>query len=78
MTKFLQRLGLFLILTAGIRCKSTECQEKPNDRCVCTFQYDPVCGCNGRPMEMPAEQRVMELPNIRKGHATEMRRKIET
>ncbi|MDQ3142116.1 MAG: hypothetical protein M3Q56_07705 [Bacteroidota bacterium] len=24
------------------------CIEKINENCVCTLQYDPVCGCNNK------------------------------
>lgn len=27
-------------------CDKTECTEKVKEDCVCTMQYDPVCGCN--------------------------------
>lgn len=30
-------------------CKEGEdCSEKLKDDCVCTRQYDPVCGCNDK------------------------------
>ena len=41
-------IGL-LFTIAG--CKSStpnECQEKPKENCICTRQYDPVCGCNNK------------------------------
>lgn len=36
-----------LILTAT-SCKRNKCVEKSRTDCVCTFQYDPVCGCNNK------------------------------
>ena len=29
-------------------CTKNNCVETPKDDCVCTQQYDPVCGCNGK------------------------------
>ena len=41
-------IAVFLAL-AG--CKSSlgdECREQPKEDCMCTQQYDPVCGCNNK------------------------------
>lgn len=27
-------------------CTKEDCKEKVKEDCVCTMQYDPVCGCN--------------------------------
>lgn len=41
-------------LTCLLGCAKTaveptsDCQPKVNTTCVCTMQYDPVCGCDGR------------------------------
>ncbi len=37
--------GLF---TLAFSCKSNKCVENPKQDCVCTMQYDPVCGCNNK------------------------------
>jgi hypothetical protein len=37
--------GCFFMLTLN-GCATRKCIEKPIDDCVCTMQYDPVCGCN--------------------------------
>ncbi len=42
-------LFLFIILSFAIACKTTQnCEENPRTDCICTEQYDPVCGCNGK------------------------------
>jgi hypothetical protein len=39
-------LSTALIAAAATNCKKTECVEKPKADCMCTMEYDPVCGCN--------------------------------
>ncbi|MBX2891991.1 MAG: hypothetical protein KF734_13765 [Saprospiraceae bacterium] len=37
------------LLSFALSCKSNKCAEKPiSADCVCTMQYDPVCGCNNK------------------------------
>ena len=42
---FLKLTGLLLLVQFG-NCTNKQCVEKPNVDCVCTMEYDPVCGCN--------------------------------
>ncbi len=28
--------------------KESLCEEMAQENCACTYQYDPVCGCNGK------------------------------
>jgi len=43
-----------IMLLAVFSCESqtaeleTDCVEKVKPNLVCTMQYDPVCGCNGK------------------------------
>lgn len=37
-----------LLLAAASRCQEPVCEENPKENCICTFQYQPVCGCNGK------------------------------
>ena len=42
-------LLLAFILTTAFRCHPTQnCVENPKPDCICTLQYDPVCGCNNK------------------------------
>ncbi|GAB4494025.1 MAG: hypothetical protein OHK0019_19300 [Saprospiraceae bacterium] len=39
-------IGFF---TIAFSCKTaSKCVENPKKDCVCTMQYDPVCGCNNK------------------------------
>lgn len=40
-------LQFFILLGLG-SCSTKQCIEKPVADCVCTMQYDPVCGCNNK------------------------------
>lgn len=41
-------LIVLVMLTVGVGCLAKKCIEKPAGDCVCTMQYDPVCGCNNK------------------------------
>ncbi|HOS84396.1 MAG TPA: Kazal-type serine protease inhibitor [Bacteroidales bacterium] len=40
-------LILFSIIALS-SCKSSACIEKQSTNCVCTYEYNPVCGCNNK------------------------------
>lgn len=48
--KILKSLKITLIFLSMIgcilSCQKDECEESPKTDCICTQQYDPVCGCN--------------------------------
>ena len=41
---------LLMLVPLGIisSCSTKKCIEHPIDDCMCTLQYDPVCGCNNK------------------------------
>lgn len=41
--------ALTLFLALGLTaCQETECVERLAGNCICTKEYDPVCGCNDK------------------------------
>lgn len=45
---FLLSISIVLISGAASCRAKDKCVEKINPDCMCTMQYDPVCGCNGK------------------------------
>jgi hypothetical protein len=42
-------LPFALLLASAIACNPAKtCRENPKPDCICTQQYDPVCGCNNK------------------------------
>ena len=41
---------IYLFMTIGFTgsCTSGKCVEHPIADCICTMNYDPVCGCNNK------------------------------
>lgn len=40
--------------------KTSVCSDKESANCVCTTQYDPVCGCNKKHIVIHARPSAME------------------
>lgn len=46
----MKKILVFALLSAALTaCHTTKnCRENPKPDCLCTLQYDPVCGCNNK------------------------------
>jgi len=41
-------LFLFISLFFLIACNKKDCTETSGSNCICTMEYNPVCGCNDK------------------------------
>lgn len=59
--------GTWMLLALLFACKANPCKEKINPNCVCTMQYDPVCGCNNKTYSNACVAECAGIKTYRKG-----------
>ena len=63
-----------LLLSTLVACKSSqsnECREIAKENCMCTKQYDPVCGCNQKTYGNSCEAECNGITEYTKGACDE-------
>lgn len=62
----------FALCASGIcllsfACKTNKCVEAQKTDCVCTMQYDPVCGCNNKTYSNACSAHCAGIKDYKKG-----------
>lgn len=55
------------VLALASCCSANKCVENPKPDCVCTMQYDPVCGCNNKTYSNACAAECADIKKYQKG-----------
>jgi hypothetical protein len=70
--KYIFAIPFALLCVVG-GCKSSlsdDCHAQLNENCICTKQYDPVCGCNNVTYGNACEAQCNGIENFTSGECT--------
>jgi len=64
-------IGLFVLLSVNCKTASnknnTDCKGEAVKDCICTMQYDPVCGCDNKTYSNDCVAKCAGVKNWKKG-----------
>lgn len=70
----MKNLIAVLLMTVAFSCQKervdAECVEKPSDGRACTYDYTPVCGCNGKTYGNACGAEAVGITNYTKGECS--------
>ena len=67
MKKIFSAFLILVLCQATCKSNKNDCVAKPVEGCMCTRQYDPVCGCDKKTYGNACEANCAGIKNFTKG-----------